>query len=149
MGSTYSVLWLDSTQKLRSFFALRLRRASFTAHCVLRWVLVSAIRSSHRGRCFTVDSDRRFKIASDLQWIRDFGAPKSPRTPHRQRNRRNTGDTRRRVTPQRAPSESGIRIPLSGSHVRNLMNVSRIMLLSFFVFARLSFCSFSFVFRIR
>ena len=47
------------------------------------------------------------------------------------------------------PSESGIRIPLSGPHVRNPMNVSRILLLAFFVLARLSFCSFWFVFRIR
>ena len=47
------------------------------------------------------------------------------------------------------PSKSGKRITDSGPHARNLMNVSRILLFAFSVLARLSFCSFWFVFRIR
>ena len=47
------------------------------------------------------------------------------------------------------PSKSDERIKDSGPHARNLMNVSRILLFAFSVLARLSFCSFWFVFRIR
>ena len=87
------------------FLLLRLRRAPFTAHCVLQWILVSAIRVSYRGLCFTVDFDLRFRIASDLQWILDFDASTTARTPRRKKIGSKTGDPRRRVTPQRAPSE--------------------------------------------
>ena len=47
------------------------------------------------------------------------------------------------------PSKSDERIKDSGPHARNLMNVSRILLFAFSVLARLSFCSFWCVFRIR
>ena len=47
------------------------------------------------------------------------------------------------------PSESGKRMKDSAPHVRNLMNVSRIMLFAVFVVARVSFRSSSLGFRIR
>ena len=51
------------------FFLLRRRRAPFTVHCVLQWILTSRLRVGHRGLCFTMDFDLRFRIASVLQWI--------------------------------------------------------------------------------
>ena len=96
-----------------------------------------------------MDSDLRIRLASDLQVIMNVDASNSPRTPHRKKIGSATGDPWQRVTPIRAPSENGIRIPLSGPHVRNLMDVSRILLLAFFVVARVSFRSSSLGFRIR
>ena len=60
---------------------LRRRRAPFTVHCVLQWILASRLRGSHRSRCFTIDSDRRFKIACILEWIMNVDASKLPRPP--------------------------------------------------------------------
>ena len=74
----------------------------------------------------------RVRIASVLQWIMAPWALPPCKT-----------------AAIRAPSKSDERIKDSGPRARNLMNVSRILLFAFSVFARLSFCSFWFVFRIR
>ena len=131
------------------FFLLRRRRAPCTVHCVLQWILTPRPRGGHRGHCFTIESDLRLRTACILQLILNVGASNSFRSP---KNKSDGGTCLFfcvRKASSRAPSKSEEYLRDSAPHVRNLINVSRIMLLAGFVLARLSCCSFWCVFRIR
>ena len=113
------------------------------------WSLIFDTLSLPRGHWFRNSAHQspsprgsispRSMTACVLQWILNIDASKSSRPPHSNKVGSATGDTGQRVARSRAPSESGGCIQDYGPHVRNLMNVLRILLLAFSVLARLSF----------